>query len=83
MTTASDTRRGLRLVTATDSPDQPVNQLSDLQVAEGVLQFQALWAEFDAQMFSPSPDHEHMLTLILEINTLRQRLEAHGVRVRA
>ena len=41
----------------------------------------ALWSEFDDQMFSGHPDYEEMGRLVLEINTLRERLAAHGVRV--
>ena len=73
----SDTRRRLHLVA-----DEPAGQdkLSE-QLAAGVLKFHALWSDFDDQMFSGHPDYDEMGRLILEINTLRQRLAAHGVRV--
>jgi hypothetical protein len=64
----------------TASPE-PIQQL-DKQTAAGVLKFHSLWAEFDAEMFSPTPDEQKMLALIVEINTLRNRLAAHGVEVR-
>ncbi len=55
---------------------------ADKQIADGVRKLQALWAQFDTQMFSDNPDHQLMATLLLEINTVRNRLEAHGVKVR-
>jgi hypothetical protein len=79
MKTHDDSGRRPHLVTTTPDPkDEAARQISD-----GVLKLQALWAEFDAEAFSSTPDHHKMATVLVEINTLQERLRAHGVRVRA
>lgn len=69
---------GPRLVTS--APESAEDKFSR-QIAEGVQKFHALWAEFDAEMFRPHPDYTELGRLILEINTLRNRLLAHGVQI--
>jgi hypothetical protein len=78
MNRPSDTSHHLHLVA--DEPAAGQDKISE-QLAAGVLKFHTLWSQFDEQMFSGHPDYDEMGRLILEINTLRQRLAAHGVQV--
>ena len=91
MNTHADTRRrGLHLVTAASTPEPQDSQPEDPQpddkmaqrIAEGVLKLQTLEDEFDAEALSAHPDLEHVGQLLMEMNVVRQRLRAHGVRVR-
>jgi hypothetical protein len=52
-------------------------------IAEGVLKLQALQDEFDAEILSGHGNLERVGELLTELNLVRERLRAHGVRVRA
>lgn len=77
MKTQSNTGRGPRLVTSAPAVDDKLAHL----IAEGMLKFQTLQDQFDAEAFSETPDMELIEELLLGMGTLRERLAAHGVKV--
>jgi hypothetical protein len=48
-----------------------------------VLTYQKLQQQFDAELFSSTPDLELMGTLFVQKNLLKERLASYGVKVRA
>jgi hypothetical protein len=74
-------RRRLHLVTADSEPD-PTEEKMTQKLAEGVLKYQALQDEFNAEVLSKHPDLDHVAELIVEMDTVRKALLAYGVRVR-
>ena len=96
MNTHVDPRRRPHLVTAAPNaqPELPAQgdpppkeaQPDDKEarmIAEGVLKPQALQDEFDAEILSGHGNLDHVGELLTELNLVRERLRAHGVRVRA
>jgi hypothetical protein len=89
-------RRRLHLVTAaaTPKPTAPeheatkpeIPQLGETearQIAEGVLQYQTLQDEFEAEVQSGMPDLDHVTDLIMKLAACRKQLLAFAERVRA
>jgi hypothetical protein len=72
---------GLHLVSTAAAPP-PADPGIDHQIAEGVRALQALQQQFDNELFSGAPDPEVLVTLLRQMNLLRERLAAHGVKVR-
>ena len=52
-------------------------------IADGVLKLQALQDEFDTEIMSGHGNLERVGELLTQLNLVRERLRAHGVRVRA
>ncbi len=82
MKTRKATRPGLHLVSTPAAP-LPSDPETDHLIAEGVKALQTLQQQFDAEMFSPTPDLDELGRLLVHMHHLRDRLAAHGVRVRA
>ena len=61
-----------------NDPDQAER---DQQIADGLRAYQQLQMEFDRELFS-TQDPDTLTTLMLEKNLVRERLAAHGIRVR-
>ena len=76
------TTSGLHLVSAAATPP-PSDPGIDQEIAEGVKAFQAVQQQFDKELFSGSPDPEELGRLLFQRDLLRDRLAAHGIRVRA
>jgi len=53
------------------------------QIAEGVLQYQTLQDEFEAEVLSGMPDLDHVTDLIMKLAACRKQLLAYAERVRA
>jgi hypothetical protein len=73
-TLAVSPRRRLHLVAADTEP-----RLAE-KIAEGLLKYQTLQDEFNAEVLSKRPDLDHVAELIVEIDTVRKALFAYGVR---
>ena len=71
---------GPQLVTFTPTPEDVER---DHLIAEGVLAYQKLQQQVDAELFSATPDLETLGILLQQKNLVRERLAAHGVKVRA
>jgi hypothetical protein len=78
-TFAVSPRRRLHLVAADTQPSPADDQLSE-KVAEGLLKYQTLQDEFNAEVLSKRPDLDHVAELIVEIDAVRKALFAYGVR---
>jgi hypothetical protein len=89
-------RRGLHLVTAgatpnLTAPDHEATKTENpqpdgteaRQIAEGVLQYQTLQDEFEAEVLSGMPDLDHVTDLIMKLAACRKQLLAYAERVRA
>jgi len=89
-------RRRLHLVTAgtTPKPTAPEPEAAQpetlqpgeteaRQIAEGVLQYQTLQDEFEAEVLSGMPDLHHVTDLIVKLAACRKQLLAFAERVRA
>jgi len=63
--------------------EDDTQQELDSLIAEGVRSYQQLQQEFDAELFSPTPDPDVLGPLIARKNLVRERLASYGVRVRA
>lgn len=72
--------RGLHLVVATE-PSTTSQQEKDTLIAQGVLRYQELQAEVDRALFAIPPDEETLVVVMPQMQALRERLAAHGVRV--
>ena len=87
-------RRGLHLVTAaTTKPSAPAKAASEPQsprpdetqarrIAQGVLEYQTLQDEFEAEVCSRMPDLDHVTQLIQDLAVLRKQLLAYAETVR-
>jgi hypothetical protein len=73
---------GPRLVSAEAAPP-PSNPDLDHEIAEGVRTYQRLQQQIDKELFSANPDPEVVNSLWGEQSLVRDRLAAHGIRVRA
>jgi hypothetical protein len=81
MRTYPDPTHTLRLVTREDASD-PDQIERDQQIAQGIRAYQQLQLEFDRELFS-TQDVDTLTTLIQQKTVLRERLAAHGIKVRA
>ncbi len=80
------TDSGLHLVQPSEQPKEaqtptPSQQELDSLIAEGIRTYQKLQEEFDRELFA-GRDLEKIATLLPQLQMLRARLEAYGVRVR-
>jgi hypothetical protein len=73
---------GPRLVSAEAAPPT-TDPVLDHEIAEGVRAYQRLQQQIDKELFSPNPDPEVIGSLFGQRNLIRDRLAAHGIRVRA
>ena len=73
---------GLHLVSAEAAPP-PSDPVLDHEIAEGVRAYQRLQEQIDKELFSANPDPEVVNSLWGEQSLVRERLAAHGIRVRA
>ena len=80
MRTYPDPTHTLHLITREDASD-PDQAEHDRQIVEGMRTYQQLQIEFDRELFS-TKDPETLTTLMLEKNLVRDRLAAHGIKVR-
>jgi hypothetical protein len=71
---------GLHLVKAED-PSAASQQEKDTLIAQGVLRYQELQAEVDRALFASPQDEETLAVVMPQMQALRERLAAHGVRV--
>lgn len=76
-------RRGLHVVTPDEPRPKPTDEELNRRIAEGVLKFQSLQHDFDAEALSRQPDMQRVAELVVEMNTLRRTLNRYGVRVRS
>ena len=60
----------------------PITDL-DHEIAEGVRALQRLQEQIDKELFSANPDPDVLNSLWGQQNFVRDRLAAHGIRVRA
>ncbi len=77
-----DTVPGLQLVSAAAAPPTSETDL-DHEIAEGIKAFQRLQQQIDKELFSSAPDPEVIGSLLGQRNLIRERLAAHGIKVRA
>ena len=80
MRTYPDPTHTLHLMTREEASDTDQAE-QDRQIAEGVRAYQQLQIEFDRELFS-TRDVDVLTTLIQEKNLVRDRLAAHGIKVR-
>jgi hypothetical protein len=73
---------GPRLV-STEAAPPTTDPVLDHEIAEGVRTYQRLQQQIDKELFSASPDPEVIGSLFGEQKLIRERLAAHGIRVRA
>jgi hypothetical protein len=73
---------GPRLVSAEAAPPTSNPDL-DHEIAEGVRAYQRLQQQIDKELFSAHPDPEVVNSLWGQQSLVRDRLAAHGIRVRA
>jgi hypothetical protein len=73
---------GLHLVSAAAAPPTSDTDL-DHEIAEGVRALQRLQQQIDKELFSANPDPELVGSLFGQQTLIRERLAAHGIRVRA
>jgi hypothetical protein len=73
---------GPHLVSAEAAPP-PSDPVLDHEIAEGVKAYQRLQQQIDKELFSAHPDAEVVNSLWGEQSLVRERLAAHGIRVRA
>ena len=73
---------GPHLVSAEAAPP-PSDPVLDHEIAEGVRAYQRLQEQIDKELFSANPDPEVVNSLWGEQSLVRERLAAHGIRVRA
>ena len=81
MRTYPDPTHTLHLATRQEASD-PEQTECDRQIAEGMRAYQQLQMEFDRELFS-TQDVDTLTTLIQQKKVLRERLAAHGIKVRA
>ncbi len=74
---------GLRLASPSDQPEppSPPQQELDSLIADGIRTYQKLQQEFDRELFG-GKDLDKIATLLPQLQMVRARLEAYGVRVR-
>jgi hypothetical protein len=70
------------LVSTEAAPSTPDPDL-DHEIAEGVRAYQRLQQQIDKELFSAHPDPDVVGSLLGQRNLIRDRLAAHGIRVRA
>ena len=73
---------GPRLV-STEAAPPTTDPVLDHEIAEGVRAYQRLQQRIDKELFSAHPDPEVVNSLWGEQSLVRDRLAAHGIRVRA
>ena len=72
--------RSLHLV-KDEEPSAESQQERDTLIAQGVLRYQELQAQVDRALFAIPPDEETLAVMMPQMQALRERLAAHGVRV--
>jgi hypothetical protein len=73
---------GLHLVSAEAAPPT-TDPVLDHEIAAGVQAYQRLQQQIDKELFSANPDPEVIGSLLGQRNLIRERLAAHGIKVRA
>jgi hypothetical protein len=73
----------LHLMKPGEKLPEPSPQEVDSFIADGIRSYQRLQEQVDKELFSPNPDPEVVSPLLGQLQLVRERLAAYGIRVRA